>query len=222
MNAKKILVGVLIGVDVLAVNAGIGYLFYRSQIQNSNLQITNQISSTGGGTVTDTCGADCQAYIDQRIASLSAARTAGQPAGPSATPKVVYVTQTAPRTKVQSTTYVTVPGSGSTTNNDWTDLPGTEFYFDPADYPGLVSVYFEANMKLFNGNGMAYVRLYDGTNGVGVQGSDVQTNSQADSVVASGQVSFWAGKNLIRVQAKSLTADTAIFSSGRLRIVTEN
>jgi len=118
--------------------------------------------------------------------------------------------------------YVTIPGTGSSSKNDWEILPGTEFYFDKSDYPGLVEVYFEANMKLFNGNGMAYVRLYDSINGVAVQGSDVQTNSQVNAVVFSGKVNFWAGKNLIKVQAKNLTADTAVYNWGRLRVVTEN
>jgi hypothetical protein len=64
--------------------------------------------------------------------------------------------------------------------------------------------------------------LLDVTHGIGVQGSDVSTASQAETVAISGKVSFWAGKNLIRVQAMSLTADTAVYNSGRLRIVTEN
>ena len=117
---------------------------------------------------------------------------------------------------------MTIPGNGSTVTNGWTVLSGTEFYFDLGDYPGLKEIYFEANLKLFNGNGIAYARLYDSTHGIGVQGSDVKTTLQTDSVATSGKVSFWAGKNLIRVQAMSLTADTAVYSSGRLRIVTEN
>jgi hypothetical protein len=126
------------------------------------------------------------------------------------------------KTKIRTVQYVTIPGSGSTSANVWTNLAGTEFYFDTADYPGLIEIYFEANMRLVNGNGRAYVQLYDATHGIGVQGSDVNTTSQTDTVITSGRVSFWAGKNLIRVQAKSLTADTAVYNSGRLRIVTEN
>jgi len=90
------------------------------------------------------------------------------------------------------------------------------------DYPGLKEIYFEANLKLFNGNGIAYARLYDSTHGIGVQGSEVQTSSQANTVVESGKLSFWGGKNLIKVQSRSLTADTAVYNSGRLRIVMEN
>jgi len=140
---------------------------------------------------------------------------------PTPTPTIVYKTSP-PKAKVRSVYYVSVPGNGSTLANDWVDLAGTDLYFDKADYPGLIEIYFEINSHLMNGNGAAYVRLFDVTHGIGVQGSEVQNSSQASSLVVSGQITFWAGKNLIRVQAKSLTADTAIFDSGRLRIVTEN
>ena len=101
-------------------------------------------------------------------------------------------------------------------------LAGTEFYFDTRDYPGLTEVYFEANMKLVDGNGRAYVRLYDITHGIAPSGGENDTTSQADVWTTSQKVYFWAGRNYIRVQAKSLTADTAVFNAGRLRIVTEN
>lgn len=218
MNWKKIAIGIGI-VDLVVINAGVGVLIYRSIFNTtpvSPLSLGGEIKEV----VNDSCGVLCQKYIDQKLEAII---TPAAPAGPSATPVTPKTIVKQPvRQKVRSVAYVTIPGSGSTMNNDWVDLAGTDFYFDPADYPGLVEVYFEAGMRLFNGNGMAYVRLADTAHGIGVQGSDVQTNNQASSVVVSGKVSFWAGKNLIRVQAKSLTADTAIYDSGRLRIVTEN
>lgn len=203
--------------DVMLVNFAVGYLFYKSSKVETpgpkfESSTTTQVSNTKTEYV-DQCGKECQSYIDSKIALITPVPT-----------QRVTTTYVAPvrTTKTRSTTYVTVPGSGYSTSNDWTALSGTDFYFDTRDYPGLVEVYFEANIKLFNGNGVAYVRLYDSTNGVGVQGSDIQTSSQADVLVTSGKLNFWSGKNLIRVQARSLTADTAVFSSGRLRIVTEN
>jgi hypothetical protein len=127
-----------------------------------------------------------------------------------------------PKAKTRQVSYLPLPGSGSTLKNDWDTLSGTDFYFDTKDYPGLVAIYFEANVRLFNANGTAFFRLYDSTHGIGVQGSDINTKSQTGDAVTSGQLSFWTGKNLIKVQAKSLTADTAIFTSGRLKIITEN
>ncbi len=216
MNWKKIAIGAGI-TDFALVNGQAGYVVYKIQGTMVKALDGGQIQNT---VVQDVCGEQCQKYIAQKLGEVI---TPAAPAGPGATPVSTRTTVSQPaRTKVRSLTYVTIPGSGNTLNNNWTDLAGTDFYFDPADYPGLVEVYFEASMRLFNGNGMAYVRLFDTNHGIGVQGSDVQTNSQASTVVTSGKVSFWAGKNLIRVQTKSLTADTAIYDSGRLRIVTEN
>ena len=124
--------------------------------------------------------------------------------------------------KVRREEILTIPGSGSTGATDWANLSGTEFYFDTRDYPGLVEVYFEANMRLVSGGGSAYVRLYDVTNNISPVGGQNDTKSQVDIWTKSQKVYFWAGKNLIRVQAKTLVPDTTVYNSGKLRIVTEN
>lgn len=199
-----IIFGTILLTDLVILNIFIYRLYRRPLpvIVNNPPVVTQQI--------TDACGPECQKYIDSKIIAF-----------PTASPspiKVVIPTHT----KVRTISYLPVPGSNSTTANNWADLSGTDFYFDPHDYSGLISIYFETNLHLFNGNGLAFVRLFDVTHGVGVQGSEVQTSKQADTAVESGQVSFYAGKNLIRVQAKSLTADTTVFTSGRLKITTEN
>lgn len=207
----KITLVVLGILAMLAANAGISWWIY-------DLRSSREQAPAPQVSYVDTCGVECQKYIDAKIPAEKPVEKATP--GPTPVTKIVY--QTAPKTKVRTTSYLTVPGSGSTTNTDWTNVTGSEFYFNPADYPGLVSVYFEANMKLFNGSGLAYVRLFDVTHGIGVQGSEVNTRSSTDTVVESGQVSFWAGRNLIRVQVKSQTTEETVFNSGRLRITTEN
>jgi hypothetical protein len=181
------------------------YVFYRPVPP----VVTNNIIQPTAAPV-DTCGPECQKYINNKISSIPT---------PSA---IVVAAAAAKKSKVRTVSYLPISNNGSTGSNNWDNLSGTDFYFDLHDYPGLVEIYFETNIKLFNGNGLAFVRLYDETHGVGVQGSEVQTSQQKDTAVVSGQVSFYQGKNLIKVQAKSLTADTAIFTSGRLKIVTEN
>jgi len=117
------------------------------------------------------------------------------------------------------TSYIPIPGSGSLLVYQWTSLPGTEFYFNPADFPALDKAYFEANMKLLNGNGQAFLRLFDLTAGIEIWGSEIKTANQADTVVVSDPLQFRSGNHLICVQAKSLTADTTIYNSGRLKII---
>jgi hypothetical protein len=137
------------------------------------------------------------------------------------TPSSSPVTHQAPTSKTRHVGYFPIPGSGSQLAYDWYTLPSTDFYFDPADFPGLKEIFFEANIHLLNGNGTAFVRLFDTTNKFIVQNSQIQTSNQTSTAVVSQPVTFHSGKSLIKVQVKSLTADTAIFDSGRLKIISE-
>lgn len=208
---------VLVIVNLVGLNGLAIYLVRQQMTTNANRMTTNDKVVE----YVDQCGDSCKSYVDQAIQANKANQAQQAPqAQPTPATKIIY--QTTPRAKVRSTTYVSLAGSGSTTATDWTDVGGSDFYFNPADYPGLVSVYFEANMKLMTGSGRAYVRLFDSTHGIGVQGSEASTQASSDTVVESGQISFWAGKNLIRVQIRSVTTESAVYNSGRLRIVTEN
>lgn len=221
----KNILKILLILDLVAVNGGVGYLVYKSQTGDNTSPVPSPNLGEGQEEVRQDCDLQCQAYIDEKIKNYDLrikSLETKEGITPAPTLRPSNQSKSTSKTKVRTVQYVTIPGSGSSSSNSWVSLSGTDFYFDPADYSGLVEVYFEANMKLFNGNGMAYVRLFDATHGIGVQGSEVSTNSQIETVVVSGRVTFWAGRNLIRVQAKSLTADTAIYSYGRLRVVTEN
>lgn len=210
----KWVVGALIA-NVVILNVLVAWRFFNNQ---SSI-INNQTNKT---EFVDKCGEECKAEIAKIISNNTNIKypiitnTPVSTAAPTKTPVIVN------KVKVRTVSYVTVPGSGLTALTDWQTLSGTDFYFDTADYPGLIQVTFEANMKLYNGSGRAYLRLFDTTHGIGVQGSDVNNNSNSDIIVESGKIYFWAGKNLIRVQAKSETVETAVFSSGRLRLVVEN
>ncbi|MEK7163868.1 MAG: hypothetical protein AAB768_01850 [Patescibacteria group bacterium] len=192
--------------DLVLINIGFSWLFYKSL--NQSIPNVQSITKT---EYIDKCGTECQKYIDAKLIFPSPS--------PSTITKTVYQTVTKPKTK--SIVYVPIPGSGNVIG-DWTSVSGTDFYFDKADYPGLLEINFEGNLKLFNGNGMAYMRLFDVTHGIAVQGSDAQTSNQTSTPVNSGSINFWSGKNLYRVQVKSLTADTAIFDGGKLKVTVLN
>ena len=217
--SKKFLNLVLI-IDLVVVNGLVfGLLWARWKTQLLNSLPGPALSPLSPAA--DSCGPNCQAYIDRRLADFRASMgTSAAVATPK--PTVQATAMAKPAARVKQTFTFPVPGSGSTSANDWTDLPGTEFYFDTSDYPGLTEVRLEVNLKLVNGNGLAYVRLFDVTHGIGIAGSVVQTNSQANTVVLSDPLALWQGNNLYRVQAKSLTADTAVFGSGLLTVTTEN
>ena len=138
---------------------------------------------------------------------------------PTATPPSSVIQKTKSSSQVA---YVPIPGSGSTLSNTWASLPGTEFYFNQADFPNLKEAYFEANFNLLNGNGQAFLRLFDVTHGVEIWNSEISAIGQSSVAVVSSKIILRPGNNLLRVQAKSLTADTAIFHSGRLKLIIPN
>lgn len=165
--------------------------------------------------VTDKCPGTCVDLINH---SLNAIPSPGAVITQTTITKAIET----PKTKTRLIQYMPVPGDGATLENKWIDLPGTEFYLATQDYPGLKEAYFEANMKLLNGNGMAYSRLFDMTAGIEVWGSETKTASQKFNSISSAKLTLRNGNHLYRVQAKSLTADTAIFNGGRIKIITEN
>ncbi len=124
--------------------------------------------------------------------------------------------------KTKSVAVVPIPGSGETKENNWTNVYGSEFYFDSEDYPGMSEAYWEANLKLFNGNGKAFARLFDITAGIEVWGSEIYSESQNYEAVKSGKISLRPGNRLYRVQLKSLTADTTVYNFGTIKIVSLN
>lgn len=209
---------ILLFLNLLLLNGAVGYWYYlnffRKPVPND---AAKNISEAIG--FTDECGDECKRYIDEALASRLADITLT--VSPSPRPTSTANSNVAVE-KVRSVFYVPIPGSGSTLSNSWTDLPGTDFYLAKSDYPGILEVYLEVTLKLVNGNGTAYVRLFDATNGIAVTGSEVSTSSQTPKFVSSGKIYLWEGSNLYRIQAKSLTADTTSYEGGRLKIVTEN
>jgi hypothetical protein len=156
--------------------------------------------------------------LDTRVSQLESSITAMQ----SATPVPTSSASPAPiSTASRHVSYLPINGSFSQLSYNWVDVPTSSFYFDTGDYPGLISVNFEANMKLFNGNGLAFARLYDATHSAPIPGSQFQTGSQQDTMITSPPLTFLTGHNLIKVQIKSLTADTTYFNSARLIITSK-
>lgn len=222
------LLRILFVVDVFLVNIIVGYMAYQTLLRPKNTgtyqamptdtQITAPVNTTIRSYV-DQCGTECQKMIDTKLAEAKKELLKALPTPPVVSGNTTMAAPTGKSTKVRREELLTIPGNGNISQNDWTQINSTAFYFDTRDYPGLVEVYFEAKMNLENGNGTAYVRLYDATHGIGVNGSENTTTSQQAVWSKSQKVYFWFGRNLLYVQAKSLTADTVGYFNGQLRLI---
>jgi len=166
------------------------------------------------GTAIDSCGPVCQQTIDQKVAEAMATIS-----GEETVRETTVVQKTTETVSQPTIVYIPLGGGGSTTSRDWADVGNAEVYLDISDYPNLDRAYFEAFVRIKHGNGRAFARLYDVTHTIGVQGGEVYTDNESFTLVESGSLTFWQGKNLYRVQVKSLNGYEAFYDSGRIKLI---
>ena len=168
--------------------------------------------------LSDNCGASCQAYIDQRVEQEISALPA--PAEKETVVEKTTTVQVEKTSKTQQTTFIPVNGGELTTREvEWVSLDNTKFTFDPADYGSNPTITWDANIKVEHGDSKAFVRLYDETNGIGVQGSEQTTTSGSYVNLSAGPLAMWRGRNTYKVQIKSLNGAQVYYSGGRLKVV---
>jgi len=164
----------------------------------------------------DVCGENCQKEIrkivDNALATISSSIKKTAESSKTTTVAVPVLRG--------ETTYIPLAGPITTTSIGWVDAAGTDVYIDLAnEYGKAATVSWDAFLKVAHGNGQAFARLYDVTHGIAVSGSEISTvNNETSTQVSSGNLNLWAGKNLYRVQIKSLNSFEVTFGSGRIKI----
>lgn len=161
----------------------------------------------------DSCGEECQKEINRRVSEALATASAKNTKSSSQSLRTNKAT-----TQTTKTSSVALGSVFSTTNTDWTDVPGS-VYIDPAGYGTTQNFRWEASIKIGNGNGEGWVRLYDATNNIAVSGSELSTASAAYTNVTSGDIPLWVGNNLYKAQIKSTTSQPVGFASGVVKVI---
>ena len=174
-------------------------------------QLTFVPATSPEATINDVCGDNCKKSI-QEIVSESVATI-------SASPKVVYINPKQSSPNQQKVTYIPLTGEFSTRLTEWSDVLKSEVYIDLAEYTGEPYIDWEATVRAVSGN--IQVRLFDVTHAIAVGSSEIKSVSSTFTTISSGNISLWRGKNLYRVQIKSLDGSEVFFNSGRIKIVTK-
>ena len=203
--------------NFVIVFIAIWFLLVRiSKIESFLANLPSRVGTVAGESQTltqneiDTCGDECKKIVEELISR--AVSTISATSKTSIKPTVI-------KQEGKRTAYIPLAGPITSTSTDWTDAAGTDVYIDFVnDYGKSTLVSWEAFLKIANGNGQAYARLYDVTHGIAVNGSEVSVASGVSTQVVSGELKFWSGKNLYRVQIKSLNSFVATFESGRIKI----
>lgn len=207
---------ILLFVAIVLLAGGFAFLFnsqrqLASRIESFSTLPSAQVTEKSEALSLDSCGEECQKKIEEEVTKAIATI--------SALPKATTSSSTTTSSK-KSIDYITLNGPVATTSTQWVDIPGVEVYIDLAgDYGKGAFASWEGTLKVAYGNGQAYARLFDVTNGRAVDGSEISTTGNSDyKLVTSGNISLWAGNNLYRLQLKSLNSLEVTFFTGRIKI----
>lgn len=157
------------------------------------------------------CDETCQKEIENRVNSAVASLSGNIRA---------TNTSSVPVSVKPQDSYITIPGSGSTISTDWVSLDGTDFSFDTVkDFEHGANFSWEGFLRVANANGTAYARIFDVTHGIAVSPSEISVTNSADYTrVVSGNLNFWSGRNVYRIQVKSLNSLKVDYMGGKIRV----
>ena len=157
----------------------------------------------------NTCDLVCEENIDEAISEAIATLSATKQE------VVKYVQDTSVKT-----TYIPMGSSTIVTSTDWVDVPDSGVYIDlEKDYGKSAKVSWEASLKVAHGNGKAFARLYDDTNKIAVDYSEITTENNVNfKQLSSGNLPFWRGRNLYKVQLKSLNSFEITYGGGKIKV----
>lgn len=112
-------------------------------------------------------------------------------------------------------------GSGTTTSITWTEINGAEAYVDPANYPRIVGMYFEAALRIPTDNGSAYARIRNVTDKYSLFESEVYKEGAKGGLISSGKLPIPSSTKLYRVELKSTLGAAVELNNARIKIFVE-
>lgn len=118
----------------------------------------------------------------------------------------------------KSPAYIPLGSTGSSQAMDWTSLATFEAEINSDDYTGSSNMYLEVNMRAFQGNGKAFARLSNKTDGTAVGNSEISTTSSDYTTVTSSGFKLSGGKKTYRLQLKTLTGYASDVQFARIKV----
>lgn len=112
---------------------------------------------------------------------------------------------------------INFPGARGTNATDWWDVPGMEIEADLSKYAEALAIW-EALLKIKDGGGKVYARLFDVQANASVPGSEIASDSHSLVRISSSALSLWPEKRTYQVQLKSLLGPEAVIEDARLKI----
>lgn len=107
---------------------------------------------------------------------------------------------------VKTPIFIPVNSAGGSVNStSWTSLTSGSITLNPSDFPGYTSMNLIITLNVYQGNGKAYARLANSSNGDGISTSELSTTSENATQVTSGAFTLPSGQASYTIQLKTLT-----------------
>jgi hypothetical protein len=218
--SKKLFIPIIFIIILYSIVTAFLYLYLLDRIEKIELKVDQSTSATENlqnksGKVSEVipsgCGDVCKQVVSDIVSKAISTVSSGT--------KVIEKTIVSPA-KTKATSYIPMGSTYTTTSTDWYTLNDTEIYIDLInDYGTNATVSWEASLMVAHGNGQAFARLWDDTNKIAVNGSELTTiNNASYSLVSSGNVPLWRGRNLYIVQIKSLNSFDVSITGAKIKI----
>lgn len=226
---KEKLLKILFGFLIAGLIVEVGYLHWRVESREKDgpefskaevldtLEQGDDLQEVPLDEKEASCLDQCTALVDDRIAQVVATFSAQPVVEPEKPVTASIPIATAP--SAVQITYLPLGAGGSTTARDWTDVTGSRFSFNLAEYGGSVTVTWEANLRAQDANSRCYVRIYDASNFRAVDFSEQTTDSTTSVNLMSLPLSIWQGNNNYYLEVKSLNGVRCYLDSPRFKIV---
>lgn len=132
----------------------------------------------------------------------------------------IKVVEKQTQTTSSQVSFISLGGTSTTTSSDWVEVPGSEISLDLiSDYGSGATASFEGFLKVAHSNGKAFARLFDDTNKIAVDGSEISVeNKDTLTLMTTKNLPIWAGRNIYKVQIKSLNSFEITYGGGKLKI----
>lgn len=178
-------------------------------LEDAVVTLAKQISKNNSSSDLDTR----VKVLEDRISSLQQ-----QPNGQVITNTSPILIPTSTPTVKRAPVYIPLGSGGTSAALDWTTIDTYQVILDPNDYPGYSSAQLELSLRVYQGNGKAFARLYNSDDGLAILLSEVASITGDYTWVVSSPFNFSSAKKSYKLQLKTLTGYEAGIQNARLKI----
>jgi hypothetical protein len=222
MKDNKFTYLIILIVILFAFALGVTFFYFFTKVRLLNEKISNidrvtiPLNDGNAGQIeegtSDSCGPECLKVVNDAVSQAIASM--------SSLPKEKIIEKEV-TSSTPKTSYIDMGTTYTTASTDWYTIDDTAIYIDLINEYGVnAKVSWEVLLKVAHANGQAYARLWDDTNKIAVNGSELTTiNNSSYQLVSSGNLPFWRGRNLYKIQIKSLNSFEVTITGAKIKVM---